>query len=85
MPDHEEAGDLSVWEAEYQNAVSATVEPTTAETLFDEVFDFGRVNLYGAFDAERTVREFEHVKTHLQSLGVALDERWSTRPDLSTW
>lgn len=72
MPQHRAAGDLGAWKEAYQTAVPDSDTPTRTETLLDAVFDFGRCNLYGAFDLARTASEFKQVVDALREQGVGI-------------
>jgi len=46
-------------------------------SLLDEVFEFGRFNLYAAFQAGETAKEFRKLIVRLSEHGVTLDEHQS--------
>lgn len=87
MPQRLEEGDLGWWDARFLHVWFHGPEEekageASAAHLFSVVFDFGRFNLYGAFDPIETQREYERVLTCLnEALGTALisDE------DVSVW
>jgi hypothetical protein len=49
--------------------------------LVEEVFEFGRFNVYGAFQAEETAHEFRRLVVRLSQHGVVLNEH----QDVSEW
>ena len=54
MPKYRDIGDLSAWEAAYQGALEERDDESEVAQLLWEVFDFGRLNMYGKFEPELT-------------------------------
>jgi hypothetical protein len=77
MPDWLKQRRLDLWEAHFQELVPVTTDQSLPMSLLDEVFEFGRFNLYGAFQAEKTVKEFRKLVVRLSEYGVTLDEQQS--------
>ena len=74
MPDWLEQRRLDLWEEHVQDVLPATDQSSLPMRLVEEVFEFGRFNLYGAFQAERTAQEFSRLVVQLSEHGVELDE-----------
>jgi hypothetical protein len=77
MPDWLEQRRLDEWEAHVHEVVPVTTDQGLPMSLLNEVFEFGRFNLYGAFQAEKTVNEFRKLIVRLSEHGVTLDEHQS--------
>lgn len=69
LPSYTEAKDLGAWDEAYGQPPSS--EPnTTLDLLLDEVFEFGRYNLYCAFDSRGTKRVYLQLARQLRQIGV---------------
>ena len=69
MPPSTEIRDLGAWEAVYGEPPSS--EPDTPlDILLDEVFEFGRYNLYCKFDPVGTKRIYAGLAEQLRRAGV---------------
>jgi len=68
---------LDEWEAHVQDVFPASAVQSLPMSLLDEVFEFGRFNLYAAFQAEETAKEFRKLIVRLSEHGVTLDEHQS--------
>ena len=75
MPDWAEQQRLDLWEKHVQEVISVEEPNSLPMSLIEGVFEFGRFNLYGAFQPEQTADEFRRLMVRLSSLGLALDER----------
>ena len=54
MPQYYEMGDLSAWETAFQAALEEKDDESDLGNLIWEIFEFGRHNLYMAFDPDGT-------------------------------
>jgi hypothetical protein len=77
MPDWLEQRRLDKWEAHVEEVVSVTTDQSLPMSLLDEVFEFGWFNLYAAFQAENTAKEFRELIVRLSEHAVTLDEHQS--------
>jgi len=68
---------LDEWEAYVQDVFPVTADQSLPMSLLDEVFEFGRFNLYAAFQAGETAKEFRKLIVRLSEHGVTLDEHQS--------
>jgi hypothetical protein len=73
MPDWLEQRRLDGWETHVQEVVPDTADQSLPMSLPNEVFEFGRFNLYCAFQAEETAREFR--KPHRPAVRARADAR----------
>lgn len=80
MPYWLERGRLDLWEQHVQECRVDEVLESPPLTLLDEVFEFGRYNLYAAFNPEETAREFTRLRLLLSRSGIAIDQQ-----DVATW
>jgi hypothetical protein len=71
MPAYAQAKDLGGWEREFLLAVGVD-EGSQFEvgSLLWAIFEFGRLNLYGAFDFEATQQAFVRLLEELASHGI---------------
>lgn len=74
MPYWSEQRRLDKWEAQVQEVVPVTMDQSPAMSLLDEVFEFGRFNLYAAFQAEETAEEFRKLIVRLSEQGLMVNE-----------
>lgn len=74
MPDWLEIGRLDVWEEHVQGILPAG-DLQGPVALLNDVFEFGRLNLYCAFQPENTAREFRRLVARLAQQGLAVDEK----------
>ena len=72
MPEWMRRGQLDLWEQHVQDALTGQDRGGLPVRLLDEVFEFGRYNLYTAFNAKETTQEFTRVATLLSQSGVAI-------------
>jgi hypothetical protein len=70
MPLYAKVGDLSAWEAAFQNALQTVDTTKEVGKLLLAIFEFGRYNLYGAFNVEDTSRELSSLVDLLTRSGV---------------
>jgi hypothetical protein len=77
---YRDAGRLDAWEQAYANAARDT-EPSPVDELLDAIFELGTYNMYRAFDAPGTLREYQH----LQKKFAAEDVFAPATPHLSDW
>jgi hypothetical protein len=80
MPHWSEQRRLDLWEEQVQEVVPVADQSSLPMRLVEEVFEFGRFNLYGAFQAE-TAQEFRRLVVRLSQHGVVLNEH----QDVSEW
>ena len=78
MPLYLEVWDLSLWESAFQQTIDDDDKSETALLLL-EVFDFGRLNMYGAFQVEQTREAYAALRAYLLAHGVAVAAK---APDL---
>ncbi|MCP4961099.1 MAG: hypothetical protein GY925_17770 [Actinomycetia bacterium] len=62
--------DLGRWDARYRHVwwhstSELGIEPTLTAQLFDAIFDFGALNLYGKFDKRLTADEYHRLVDRL--------------------
>jgi hypothetical protein len=81
MPDWLEQRRLDACEAHVQEVVSVTTEQSPPMSVLNEVFEFGRLNLYAAFQAQKTANEFGTLIVRLSEHGLMVDEHQS----VSAW
>jgi hypothetical protein len=81
MPHWSERRRLDLWEEHVEEVVPVADQSGLAMRLVEEVFEFGRFNLYGAFQAEETAQEFRRLVVRLSQHGVVLNEH----QDVSEW
>jgi ABC-type cobalamin transport system ATPase subunit len=81
MPHWSEQRRLDLWEEHVEEVVQVTDQSSLAMRLLEEVCEFGRFNLYGAFRAEETAQEFRRLAARLSQHGVMLTEH----DDVSEW
>lgn len=77
MPDWLKQRRLDLWEAHVQEVFPVTTERGTPMSLLDEVFEFGRFNLYTAFQADKTANVFRKLIVQLSEHGLMVDEHQS--------
>jgi len=68
---------LDEWEARVQVVLPVTSDQSLPISLLNEVFEFGRFNLCGAFQAEKTAEEFRKLIVRLSEHGLMIDEHQS--------
>ena len=70
MPCYRDIRDLSAWESAYQGALDEKDDETTVGVLLYEIFEFGRGNMYGAFNHKQTLENFDVLSKQLEDHGV---------------
>ena len=70
MPHWSEQRRLDLWEEHVEEVVPVTDQSSRPMRLVEEVFEFGRFNLYGAFQAEETAQAFRRLVVRLSQHGV---------------
>jgi hypothetical protein len=75
MPDWLARNRLDCWEKHVQGVFPFGARISHAMSLLEDVFEFGRLNLYAAFQPEETAHELRALTARLSPLHVALDER----------
>jgi hypothetical protein len=75
-----DVGRLDAWEAASQ-AILPDDDQTAADELLLEVWDFGRFNLYAAFEQVATNNQYTKLRALLAKHGIDSEEA----PDLSGW
>ena len=84
MPMYRDLRALDLWEHAYSEAwarMDKQVPRGVALDLIDAAFEFGRYNLYGAFDADGTTREFSVLRKQFNAAGVDCP----LTPQLTDW
>lgn len=82
MPLYVAVARLDAWESVILEAVTLREpEQVPVTGLIDSVFEFGRHNLYTAFDVAGTRREFAILSSHFAMAGLPVPQS----PDLSDW
>lgn len=74
MPEWLTKGRLDLWEKRVEQVLSEQHPDGSPLRLLDEVFEFGRFNLYGAFQAKETAEQFRRLIDRLSRHGLVLDE-----------
>jgi hypothetical protein len=74
MPLYRDISDLSPWESAFQGALEGREDESETGRLLLDVFEFGRFNMYRAFNASGTAREFAALCETLSRSGVAAPE-----------
>jgi hypothetical protein len=77
MPSWFEQRRLDQWEEEVTGVLPAEDQSSLPISLLVAVFEFGRFNLYGAFQPEKTSAEFRTLTARLSKLGLVLDDHQS--------
>jgi hypothetical protein len=80
MPLFRDVSRPDLWELAYKEVAPAFPASET-ERLIDEVFELGRNNLYGAFDASGTAECYGRLVAILSAAGIPLPPA----PDLRDW
>jgi hypothetical protein len=81
MPYWSEQRRLDLWEEQVDEVVLVSDQSSLPMRLVEEVYEFGRFNLYGAFQAEETAQEFRRLAVRLSQHGIMLNEHH----DVSDW
>lgn len=74
MPLYGAAGRLDLWESHARAAtddIGKGWPSSRCEDALDGIYEFGRYNLYGQFDADGTATELAQLRSRLARLGVA--------------
>ena len=87
MPSYKERRDLSQWETEcnstfydcasndwFDQSDEARARDDVLIYLAEELYEFGRFNLYGAYMKESTKREYQSLRTKFISAGIQIPE-----------
>jgi hypothetical protein len=72
MPEYRDINHLVAWESAFQGVLEDQDDESEIGQILWEVFDFGRFNMYGAFDAPRTSQQFEWLSNWLSARGVPM-------------
>jgi hypothetical protein len=78
MPLYRESRCLDSWENAFPNSIDS--KEGEIDKLLNEIFEFGRCNLYSAFVVDRTIREMEALIDLLRCSGVDVQSG-----DVSDW
>jgi hypothetical protein len=81
MPEYLEIHRLDGWEEAYQDALEPIDDASETGVILWEVFEFGRLNMYGAFNPKLTVKEFARLSSWLTERGINVP----TPGDLTDW
>ncbi len=81
MPLYSEIWNLSPWEHAFQDVVKEPDDESETGLLLWEIFDFGRYNMYSAFDPAGTRDCYIALTDLLKEKGVAL----SGKHDIDSW
>ncbi len=87
MPQRVAEGDLGSWDSRYCDVHSAGPaaekdQPRSVVALLDQIFDFGRHNLYTQFDRERIRAEYVDL---VDNINRTLNANLRTDQDVSIW
>jgi hypothetical protein len=80
MPLYRNVGKLDLWEYVYDQ-IAPKEKLTDTEKLMDDVLEFGRANMYSAFDPMFVRECYDRIVPTLTRAGIPLP----TSPDLSGW
>ena len=72
MPQYRDMNGLVAWDSAFQGALEEQDDESEIGQILWEVFEFGRGNMYGAFDVPGTSRQFEWLSTWLSERGVPM-------------
>jgi hypothetical protein len=72
MPQYRDINDLVAWESAYQGALAERDDESEVGQLLWEVFDFGRLNMYGRFEPDRTAHAFAALSSWIAERGVSV-------------
>jgi hypothetical protein len=81
MPLYRDIHDLTAWESAFQGALHGQDDDSEVGHLLWELFEFGRYNMYGAFDAPGTAKEFASLAKLLTRGDVPVPQS----PGLTGW
>ena len=81
MPLYLEIRDLGSWEAAFQAVMPGDKDTSSTGVMLEEVFDFGRGSMYGAFDPASARVDYDWLRSRLAMYGVHLP----LEADLSGW
>ena len=81
LPEYRDINKLPAWESAFQGALDSRDDESEIGQIPFEVFEFGRCNMYGEFDLDRTVYEFERLSSWLADRGIVVP----APEDLSQW
>ncbi len=82
MPLYNEIHDLAAWEAAYQGAMEEADDNSEIGLLLWEIFEFGRYNLYSAFDVEGTSECYDQLSSMFSENGIVNP---IIQPELDRW
>lgn len=82
MPLYVEIWDLVAWESAFAEVMTKEDSPEGSDAwVLEQVFDFGRGNVYGAFQESTAKSDYSHMRAQLLRVGIEVP----VDPELHEW